>query len=87
MSVTSRSFKILPCAMKIGSPHTRLVVSGRGVPHEPLTLFYEELHKSCASGMLHSMMSQLLSFFSFLEQPDQGVETAASPHEPCSSRP
>lgn len=32
-------------------------------------------------------MQPVISFFSFLEQQDQGVGTAASPHEPCSSRP
>jgi hypothetical protein len=55
--------------MNIGSPHTHLVVNGRGVPHEPLTLFYEELQKSCTAGSLNSMMNPLLSFFSFLEEP------------------
>jgi hypothetical protein len=69
MSVKPLSFKILPCPMNIGSPHTHLVVSGRGVPHEPLTLFYEELQKSCTPGTLHALMSPLLSFFSFLEEP------------------
>jgi len=37
-------------------------------------------------GSLHAVHT-VLSFFSFLEQPDEGVETAVSPHEPCSSRP
>jgi hypothetical protein len=69
MSVKPLAFKILPCPMDIGSPHTHLVVSGRGVPHEPLRLFYEELQKSCTPGTLHSMMSPLLSFFTFLEEP------------------
>ena len=69
MSIKSFSCKILLCPMNIGSPHTHLVVSGRGVPHEPLTLFYEELQKSCTSGTLDSMLSPLLSFFSFLEEP------------------
>src|SRR5215471_14079180 len=69
MSVKPLQFKILPCPMDIGSPHTHLVVSSRGVPLEPLTLFYEELQKSCTPGTLHSMMSLLLSFFSFLEEP------------------
>jgi hypothetical protein len=69
MSVKPLSFKILPCPMDLGSPHTHLVVSGRGVPLEPLTLFYEELQKSCTPGTLHSLMSPLLSFFSFLEEP------------------
>ena len=78
MSVTSRSFKILPCPINIGSPHTHLVVSGRGVPHEPLTLFYEELQKSCTAGSLNSMMSPLLSFFSFLEEP-QGLCSGTLP--------
>src|SRR5215471_14571085 len=69
MSVKPLSFKILPCPMHSVSPYPHLVVSGRGVPHEPLTLFYEELHKNCTPGTLHSMMSPLLSFFSFLEEP------------------
>jgi len=55
--------------MNIGNPHTHLVVSGCGVPLEPLTLFYEELQKSCTPGTLPSLMSPLLSFFSFLEEP------------------
>lgn len=69
MNIKSLSFKIVPCPMDIGSPHTHLVVSGRGVPNEPLTLFYEELQKSCTSGTPDLMMSPLLSFFSFLEEP------------------
>jgi hypothetical protein len=69
MRVKPLSFKILPCPMNIGSPHTHLVVNGRGVPLEPLTLFYEELQKSCTPRALHSIMSPLLSFFSFLEEP------------------
>jgi hypothetical protein len=69
MSDKPLSFKILPCPMDIGSPHTDLVVSGRGIPHEPLTLFYEELQKSCTPETLHSLMSPLLSYFSFLEEP------------------
>jgi len=69
MSVKQLSFKIIPCPMDICSPHTHLVISGRGVPHEPLALFYEELQKSCTPGTMHSMMSPLLSFFSFLEEP------------------
>jgi len=69
MSVKQLSFKIIPCPMDICSPHSHLVVSGRGVPHQPLTLFYEELQKSCTPMTLHSMMSPLLSFFSFLEEP------------------
>ena len=63
------AYKIIPCPMGVCSPHTHLVVSGRGVPHEPLTLFYEELQKSCTPGTLHSIMDSLLSFFSFLEEP------------------
>jgi hypothetical protein len=69
MSVKPLSFKILPCTMNSGSPHTHLVVSSRGVPHEPLTLFYKELQKSCTAGTLRALMSPLLSFFSFLEEP------------------
>ncbi len=69
MTVQQRSFQILACPMGVSSPHTHLVVSGRGVPHEPLTLFYEELQKRCTPGTLHSMMGPLLSFFSFLEEP------------------
>ena len=69
MSDKRLSFKIIPCPMGVCSPHTHLVVSGRGVPHEPLTLFYEELQKSCTPGRLHSIMDSLLTFFSFLEEP------------------
>jgi hypothetical protein len=69
MTVQLRSFQIIACPMGICNPHTHLVVSGRGVPHEPLTLFYEELQKNCTPGTLHSMMGPLLSFFSFLEEP------------------
>ena len=69
MSVKLHSFKIHSCPMNSGSLHPQLVVSGRGVPHEPLTLFYEELQKSCTAGSLNSMMNPLLSFFSFLEEP------------------
>lgn len=69
MTVENFSFKIIPCPRGICSPHTRLVVSGRGVPHEPLTLYYEELQKSCTPGELHSTMVSLLAFFSFLEEP------------------
>src|SRR5260370_31612338 len=39
MTVEQLSFQIIPCPMGISSSHTHLVVSGRGVPHEPLTLF------------------------------------------------
>jgi hypothetical protein len=69
MTVEHLSFKIIPRPVGICSPHTHLVVSGRGVPHEPLTLFYEELQKSCTPGRLHAIMVSLLSFFSFLEEP------------------
>ena len=72
--------------MNIGSPHTHLVVSGRGVPHEPLTLFYEELQKNCTSGTPGSLMSPLLSFFSFLEEPQSLCnETLPCMQEECSS--
>lgn len=69
MTNTQRPFQIIACPMDVNSPHTHLVVSGRGVPHEPLTLFYEELQKSYALGRLHAIMDSLLSFFSFLEEP------------------
>jgi len=69
MTVEHLSFKIIQCPVEIYSPHAHLVVSGRGVPHEPLTLFYEELRKSCAPRTLRSVMGPLLSFFSFLEEP------------------
>jgi len=86
MSVESRSFKILPCPMNIDSPHIHLVVSGRGVPHEPLTLFYEELQKSCTSGTPGLLMSPLLSFFSFLEAPQSLCNwTLPCKQEGCSS--
>jgi hypothetical protein len=86
MSVKQLSFKIIPCPMDICSPHSHLVVSGRGVPHEPLTLFYEELQKSCTPETLYSMMSPLLSFFSFFEEPQSLCDvTFPRMHEEWSS--
>jgi hypothetical protein len=57
------------------------------MPHESLTVFYEELQKMQCVPASDAALQSVLSFFSFLEQPNRGVETAASPHEPCSSRP
>jgi hypothetical protein len=57
------------------------------MPHESLTVFYEELQKMQCVPAREVAVQSVLSFFSFLEQQDQGVGTAASPHEPCSSRP
>ncbi|HEX6553680.1 MAG TPA: hypothetical protein VF026_13020 [Ktedonobacteraceae bacterium] len=71
MTIQQRSFQIIPCPIGVCSPHTHLVVSGRGVPHEPLTLFYEELQKSCTPRTLDTIMDSLLSFFSFLEEPQR----------------
>jgi len=68
MTIKRRSYQIITCPMGLCSPHTHLIVSGRGVPHEPLTLFYEELQKSCTPRTLRSIMGPLLSFFSFLEE-------------------
>ena len=82
MTVKQLSFKIIPCPMGVCSPHTHLVVSGRGVPHEPLTRFYEELQNSCNPGRLHSIMASLLAFFSFLEEPQSlGDVTLPRIHE------
>jgi hypothetical protein len=36
---------------------------------------------------MHTVLQTVLSFFSFLEQPEQGVETEAASQETCSSRP
>jgi len=82
-----RSFHLIECPTSVSSSHARLVVNGRGVPHESLTVFYEELQKMHWVPAREGAVQSVLSFFSFLEQPDQRVETAASPHEPCSSRP
>ena len=79
MTGTQLSFQIIPCPMGVCSPHTHLVVSGRGVPHEPLTLFYEELQKNCTPRTLHAIMDSLLSFFSFLEEP-RSLCDATLPH-------
>jgi len=68
MTNTQRTYNIISCPTGVSSPHAQLVVSSRGVPHEPLTLFYEELQKSCNPVRLHSIMDSLLSFFSFLEE-------------------
>ncbi len=81
-----RSFHLIECPTGVSSSHARLVVDGRGVPHESLTVFYEELQKRDGVPAREVALQSVLSFFSFLEQPDQGVETAASPSEPCSSR-
>jgi hypothetical protein len=82
-----RSFHLIECRTGVSSSHAHLVVNGRGVPHESLTVFYEELQKMHCVPAREVAAQSVLSFFSFLEQPDEGVETAASPHEPCSSRP
>ena len=82
-----RSFHLIECPTSVSSSHARLVVNGRGVPHESLTVFYEELQKMHCVPSREGAVQAVLSFFSFLEQLDRGVETAASPHEPCSSCP
>ena len=71
MAARRLSFHLIECPMGVSSPHTHLVVGGRGIPHESLTRFYEEIQKRCASGTSHSIMCLLLSFFSFLVQQDQ----------------
>ena len=76
MTDKQRSFQIIPCPIDIRSSPTHLVVSGRGAPHEPLTLFYEELQKSCTPGKLYAIMDVLLPFFSFLEEPQSLREVA-----------
>lgn len=87
MGSQQRSFHLIECPAGVSSSHARLVVNGRGVPHASLTVFYEELQKTNCFPAREVAMQSVLSFFSFLEQPDLGVETAASPHETCSSRP
>jgi hypothetical protein len=82
-----RSFHLIECPTSVSSSPAHLVVNGRGMPHEALTAFYEELQKMHWVPAREGAVQAVLSFFSFLEQPDQGVEMAASPHEPCSSRP
>src|SRR5436853_3005119 len=79
------SFHIIECPIGVSSSHACLVVNGRGVPHESLTVFYEELQKTGSVAGKDAALQSVLSFFSFLEQPDQGVETRTSSHEPCSS--
>jgi len=81
------SFHVIDCPAGVSSSHACLVVNGCGVPHESLTVFYEELQKMESVPARDATLQSVLSFFSFLEQPDQGVETEASPHETCSSRP
>ncbi len=81
------SFHIIECPAGVSSSHTCLVVNGRGVPHESLTVFYEELQKMDSVPARNAVLQSVLSFFSFLEQPDQGVETKPYSHGPCSSRP
>jgi len=66
-----RSFQIIECPAGVSSPHAYLVVSGLGVPHEALTVFYETLQKTASAPTLHAILPPLLSFFSFLEQPEQ----------------
>ncbi len=66
-----RSFQIIECPAGVSSPHAYLVVSGRGVPHEALTMFYETLQTTASAATLQAILVPLLSFFSFLEQPEQ----------------
>ena len=62
------SFHLIQCPTGGASSPAHLVVSGRGVPHEPLTRFYEEVQAKGVPGMMHRIMRPLLSFFSFMEQ-------------------
>lgn len=62
------SFHLIQCPTGGASPRAYLVVSGRGVPHEPLTRFYEELQAKGIPGIVSRTMRPLLSFFSFMEQ-------------------
>lgn len=80
------SFHIIECPAGVSSSHACLIVNGRGVPHESLTVFYEKLQKIGSVPAMHAVLQPVLSFFSFLEQPNQGVETSTSSQEPCSSR-
>ncbi len=82
------SYHIIKCPAGMSSPHPRLVVSGRGAPHETLTVYYEELQKTCSAPTMRALLHPLLSFFTFMEQPEQHVWTEASSHEsysPCRS--
>lgn len=64
------SYHLIECPVGVSSSHAVLVVSGRGVPHKTLTVFYEELQKT---GSTSTILPPLLAFFSFLEQPEQHV--------------
>ena len=54
-----RSFHLIECPTGVCRPHARLVVNGRGVPHESLTVFYEELQKM---HWVHSMSRASVHF-------------------------
>jgi hypothetical protein len=82
-----RSFHIIECPVGVSSSHSCMIVNGRGLPHESLTMFYEELQKMGSVSSRDAVLESVLSFFSFLEQPDQGVEMEDASNESCSSRP
>ena len=62
------SFHLIQCPTGGASPPAHLVVSGCGVPHEPLTRFYEAVQAKGVPEMMQRTMRPLLSFFSFMEQ-------------------
>jgi hypothetical protein len=83
-----RSFHLIECPTGVSGPHARLIVSGRGVPHEALTAFYEALRQTSSAPTIHTLLHPVLSFFSFLEQQEQNgrvPECADAPSSPCLS--
>jgi len=83
-----RSFHLIECPTGVSSPHARLIVSGRSVPHESLTAFYEALQQTSSAPTIHTLLHPLLSFFSFLEQQEQDGQAQAcadAPYSPCLS--
>jgi hypothetical protein len=88
MNSQQLSFHVIECATDVSSSHARFVVSGHGVPHKSLTLFYEELQKIWAAPAAQAILDPLLSFFSFMEEPEQNDWTRTSSREldsPCLS--
>ncbi len=73
MGNQQHSFHLIKCPVGVTSSHACLVVSGHGVPHKTLTVFYEELQKSYSTATIQVILAPLLAFFSFLEQPEQEV--------------
>jgi hypothetical protein len=69
MITQQRSFQLITSPVGESCSPARLVISGRGIPHQTLTLFYEELQKTGSSASSQAILIPLLSFFSFMEQP------------------